>query len=132
MSKKQLLAVGLIALSLVSSGVIYQRIQNETSDVDLAEEGFIEGNVSSQPFIEGNIAVSQVTNVQDIVTQIEAMKPQDQTVINALSAIKNLYAQKSQVIGQIGALDSQFNSLDLEINAYMKVLQVWREGQAVQ
>ena len=97
MSKKQLLVIALIALSLVSSSVFYQAIQNKTSDVSLAEEGFMEENVMG-------------TNVQEIITQVEATSTQDQSVLNTLSALKNLSAQKDQVTRQIGALNTQLNS----------------------
>ncbi len=132
MSKKQLLAVGLIALSLVTSGVIYQRIQNKDSNVDLAEESFMEMDIVGKTTTEETVSVSQVATVQELITQVKAMQPQDLTVINALSAIQNLYVQKSQTIGRIGALNSQLNSYDLEIKTYMEVLQVWVAGQAVQ
>ena len=104
MTKKQLLVVGLIALSLITSGVLYQRIQEEDSDVSLAEEGFMEVN---------------------IVSKVETLNPQDQNILNAISTFKNLNAQKSQLSEQISALSTKMNLLNKDLNAQTEIMQGW-------
>ena len=104
MTKKQLLVVGLIALSLITSGGLYQGIQEEDSDVSLAEEGFMEVN---------------------IVSKVETLNPKDQNVLNAISTFKNLNAQKSQLSEQISALSAKMNLLNKDLNVQVEVMQSW-------